>query len=213
VKRKVIFSAGIAALGVAAYVASQLWAQTGSAGHGREKQLKIAVINLPLVIKKYKKYEVYEADLKDYVEKQQRIEEKLRNEMIKIQNALAKEDPTSSQHDNLEQQMKDKKRQMEDLGTEFKKEFSKKQEQQLVTLYREVEDMVKRVAEANNFSLVLQYGDVIDKKDAYNPRIIQHKVLGGVCMPMYAADGMDISAAVYGYLNKAYASKTGGSTH
>jgi Skp family chaperone for outer membrane proteins len=210
VKRKVGFIAGFLALGVAAYVASRLWADPGSAVHGREKQLKIAVLNLPLVIKKYKKYDVYEADLKAYVEKQQTIETRYRNEMAKLQKDYTEGDPTSTKHDSLEQQIKEKKREMEDLGTNFKKEFSKRQEQQLVTLYREVEDMVKRVAEANNFSLVLQYGDVIDKdKDGYNPRIIQHKVLGGVCVPMYAADGIDISAAVARYLNNAYAAKTG----
>src|SRR5205085_8062193 len=74
VKRKVGFIAGMLALGVVAYVASRLWADPGSAGNGREKQIKIAVINLPLVIKKYKKYDVYEAGLKAYVEKQQTIE-------------------------------------------------------------------------------------------------------------------------------------------
>jgi hypothetical protein len=81
-----------------------------------------------------------------------------------------------------------------------------------VTLYKEVEDMVKRVAESNGFSLVLQYGDVIDPKDAYNPRIIQHKVLGGVCMPMYAAKGMDISMFVCDCLNEKY-EKAGRSSH
>ena len=75
----------------------------------------------------------------------------------------------------------------------------------MVTLYREVEDMVKRVAVANNFSLVLQYGDVIKAEDAYNPRVIQQKVMSGMCLPMYAADGIDISPLpVYSYLNKDY---------
>jgi Skp family chaperone for outer membrane proteins len=211
VKRKVVFLAAIAALGVAVYVASQVWAQTS--GRGQDKQLKIAVINLPLVIKKYKKYEVYEAELKKYVEAQQAVEEKSRATLMRLNTELQKQDPTGNEHDKLEEKIKDEKRKLEDLNMEFKKEFTKKQEQQLVTLYREVEEMVQRIAESNNISLVLQYGDVIDKKDAYNPRIIQHKVLGGVCMPMYSAPGMDISEYVYKYLNNAYAKKTGISNH
>jgi hypothetical protein len=63
--------------------------------------------------------------------------------------------------------------------------------------------MVARVAQANGFEMVLQYSDA-DKKDAYNPMVIQRKVVGGMCMPMYATPGLDISLQVYQNLNYYY---------
>ena len=103
-----------------------------------------------------------------------------------------------------EQQAKKYQRDLEDLGMQFKKEFAKKQEAQLVTLYQEVEDMVKRVAETYNFEMVLQYSDAPDPKDRNTPMNILRKVQGGMCGPMYAASGLDISHMVYYNLNEVY---------
>jgi Skp family chaperone for outer membrane proteins len=198
VKRKFTLYAGIAALVVAAYVGSRLRAQGTTGGRAPTLQTKVAVVNLPLVIKQYKKYQNYEKELETFAKGFQAQEEQ-----IKGKANIAKTD-TKIPQEEKEQKLKEFQRQLEDLSMQFKKEFSKKQEMQLVTLYQEVEDMVKRVAVSNNFEMVLQYSDAIDAKDKNNPMIIQRKVLGGVCVPMYAAPGLDISELVYKNLNWYY---------
>jgi Skp family chaperone for outer membrane proteins len=199
VNKKVAFVAGIAALGLAIYVGSLL--ADPAAGARPAPTSKIAVVNLPLIIKNYKKYTVYEKELEELAKSYQKREEAIKNQMSAAQ---AKGQQATANRDAIEEELKELKRKGEDLGMEFKKVFAKKQEEQLVQLYREVEDMVKRVALSRNFEMVLQYSDAINPKDAYNPMIIQRKVLGGACLPMYAADGLDISTLVYQYLNQAY---------
>ena len=68
-----------------------------------------------MVIKKYKKYEVYEKELKDYVEGQQKQEETIRGRLMKLQ--TENQNPNAN-HDDLEETMKAEKRKLEDLGHE-----------------------------------------------------------------------------------------------
>jgi Skp family chaperone for outer membrane proteins len=196
VKRKFGIITGIAALALAVYVAS-LWAQN-TQGRGPALQTKVAVVNLPMVIKNYDKYKNYEKDLKEFAEGYQKKEEAIKAEMTK----LRVDDKLSVEE--KEQQAKRCQRDLEDLGLQFKKEIAKKQEAQLVTLYQEVEDMVKRVAETYNFEMVLQYSDAPDPKDRNTAMNILRKVQGGMCGPMYAASGLDISQMVYYNLNRLY---------
>jgi Skp family chaperone for outer membrane proteins len=196
VKRKFGFITGIAALALAAYVGSRLSAQ--GAGAAPALQTKVAVVNLPMVIKNYEKYKHYEDQLRDFAKGFQTEDEKLKGNLLRIQNN------TTMSAEDKEQEGKKYTREREDLAMKFKKELAKKQEEQLVTLYQEVEDMVKRVAMANNFEMVLQYSDSPDPKDRNAPINILRKVQGGVCGPMYAAAGLDISKLVYDNLNWYY---------
>jgi Skp family chaperone for outer membrane proteins len=184
----------MAALGVGLYVGRGILAQQGGTARPTSK---IAVVNLPLVIKNYKKYETYEKELKKFVEGYQGREAELRTEMDKAQKDAA----GGTDRDGAEQKLKGLKRAMEDLSMEFKKELAKRTDTELVQLYKEVEAMVAQVARYNGFEMVLQYGDVLDKKDAYNPMVIQKKVFGGMCLPMYAVNGLDISQQVSDNLN------------
>lgn len=204
VKRKIAAGVVVTMLGAGLYLSAHRAAQGTPTAGVTAHPMKIVVLNLPLVIKKYKKYELYESQLKEFVKSAQEKEDRVRKELMALQEQAQKPD---AKPDVMEEQLKIKKRQLEDLTMSLKKDFTKKQEEQMVQLYQEIEDMVKRLALSNGWSLVLQYGDVIDKKDEYNPRIIQHKVLGGVCMPMYKADGIDVSEVVADWLNKVYHDK------
>jgi Skp family chaperone for outer membrane proteins len=209
VKRTIGFVAGIAVLGIALYVGSRLFAQ-GTAPP--RPTSKIAVVNMQQVIEKYEKFVNYKNELERFIKFYQEKETVIKGDALKAQEK-AKANPIASR-DTIEQEMEGYKRKLEDLGKEFKKELAKKQQAELVTLYREIEDMVKRVAIANSFEMVLQYNELIDPKDAYNPALISQKVHPGVCMPMYAAPGLDISAQVIKNLNfyygKSMTGKTGG---
>ncbi len=197
-KRKVAVLAGVGALALAVYLGSRLTAQTSTVARPTSK---IAVINVPLVIKHYKKYQTYEGELKKIADGYEAEEAKLKKEMLSLQELAQKPE---ANRDKLEEDMKELKRRHEDLGQRFKKEMGKKQEDQLVQLYKEIEAMVARVAVSRGFEMVLQYTDVIEAKDKYNPVFVQRKVLGGMCLPLYIQSGLDISGDVIANLNYPY---------
>jgi Skp family chaperone for outer membrane proteins len=185
-----------AALGLAVYLGTRLTA--GGAPGNRGPISKIGVVNLPLIFKNYEKFKFLEKKIEGDIQKYRAREEKIRAAMMKIQ-----QDKTQSA-EAIQEKMKVKKRQLEDLGLEYKQDVGKKQEQQLVMLYKEVENMVKRVAAARGFEMVFQYSDATTDKDRYNPMLVRSKVLGGMCLPLYVAGGLDISEQVYKNLNYYY---------
>jgi Skp family chaperone for outer membrane proteins len=206
VKRTFAFIAGIAIVGIALYVGSRLCAQGTAAPRPTSK---IAVVNMQLVIEKYEKFINYKKELEAFIKSYQDRETSIKGLAMKAQEEAKA--PTANR-EAIEQKMEGYKRQLEDLGKEFKRELAKKQQAELVTLYREIEDMVKRVGVANSFEMVLQYNELIDPKEAYNPSLVAQKVHPGVCMPLYAAPGLDITAQVIANLNHYYKHPAGTST-
>jgi Skp family chaperone for outer membrane proteins len=194
--RKVGFVALIVVVGAAGYIGS-LW---GNATHSWERARptsRIAVFNLPMVIKKYKKYENYEKELQTFVKVYQDREAKMRETLAKLKE--------NGETDTGKLAIKKEENKLEELSLEFKNALAKKTDAELIVLYSEVEQMVTRVAQANGFEMVFSYGDVLEKKDAHNPMVIQKKVFGGMFVPMYTVKGLDITVQIYEELNKQYA--------
>jgi Skp family chaperone for outer membrane proteins len=213
VKRTVGIVAGLAALAVLAYVGTQLWAQQpgGPAQAAAPAQTRIAVINLLQVIKNYNKAKFYETELDQTLKPFRDKGEELKKSLLGWQTYLS--DPKNNgigaeEREKGEKNVLNAKRQLEDLDKEARKAFGKKREQQVVQLYREIDDAVKRYAASNGFHLVLSYGEPINPSDLYSAQNIARKLegiqMGGACAPMYLSDGMDISGAVTDALNRAY---------
>jgi Skp family chaperone for outer membrane proteins len=201
--------AGLAALTVMAYVGSRLPAQ--APGAATPAQTRVAVVNLLQVIKNYNKAKFYESELDETLKPYRAKGEKLKADLIQWQNYLS--DPKNQQipadqRETGEKSVTNLKRQMEDLEKEVRKVFAKKREQQVVQLYKEVDEAVKRYAVSNGLHLVLSFGEPVNPTDLYAAPNIARKLeginVGGACMPMYFADGMDISNAVVDSLNRAY---------
>jgi Skp family chaperone for outer membrane proteins len=211
VKRTFAVMAGFAALGLMVYVGSHLSAQAPVAA-AAPAQTRVAVINLLQVIKNYNKAKFYETELEGTLKPYRDKAEKLKGDMIQWQNYLSdpKNGPTitQEQRETGEKSVTNIKRQLEDLDKEARKAFGKKRELQVVQLYKEVDEAVKRYAAANGFHLVLSFGEPVNATDLFSAPNIARKLegiqMGGACMPMYFADGMDISGPVVEGLNRAY---------
>ena len=211
-KRTVGIVAGLAALGVVAYVGTHLRAQQPGAPTqaAAPAQTRVAVINLLQVIKNYNKAKFYESELDETLKPFRAKGEELKKALLQWQNWMADPKNTAKpeEREGGEKNTTNCKRQLEDLDKEARKAFGKKREQQVVQLYREVDDAVKRYAASNGFHLVLSYGEPVNASDLYSAANIARKLegiqMGGACTPMYLADGMDISAAVTDALNRAY---------
>jgi len=200
VKRMLVILVGAATLGVGVYVGSRLWAQTPTAGP--PAQTRVALVNLVHVMANYNKAKLFQDEAKRSFAKFQADTEDLRKKMVDAQKELEK--PDLKNREGWDKYVVDLKRAAEDATLKFKKEFGTRSEEQAVQLYKEVEDAVQRYAVANNFHIVLQYNESINPADLKSNMHILRKLerSGGALIPMYTANGLDISASVVENLNR-----------
>jgi Skp family chaperone for outer membrane proteins len=206
VKSKVVLVAGIAALGVAAYVGSRLGAQTPAAVQA-PAQTRIAFVNTVFLIKNYHKFKTFDAELQELAKPYEKRDKELRDNMKLWQDTVKKPDCPQAQRDQGEQEIKKRQREIEDNREAAKKVLAKRNDEQIVQLYREIEDTVKRYAGQNGYHVVLQFDERTNPAEIYSPVNIQRKLQGsagtGCCVPVHMAPGLDITQPVLAILNPA----------
>jgi Skp family chaperone for outer membrane proteins len=209
VKRTVAFAAGALALGLAGFLGNYLRAQQAApAAAARpanaEPRTRIALLNIAYVIKYYKKTETFQSEMKGELKT---FDERIRAKNTQYEQ-LGKhaQDPktTAEQREADQKQMTQLKREIEDLNAEGKSTLGKKSDEQMVILYREIQDAARRYAEAHNFEAVFTYMDATTQTDYYSPNFIARKFQNTSLMPLYQAPGMDISAEVLTALNTSF---------
>ncbi len=182
----------------------RLYAQ-GAAG------TRVAVVNVGLVFSKYNKAIFYKTELentlKPYKKRGEEINEKIKQYGEPLQQGKVTDPALKEQYQKYLLQLK---REMEDLDTNARKLIGKKQEDQIIALYKEVVGEVQDFAQKNGFQLVLGYGQKVEG-DPYTIDNITRIMQGmdqGSTTPMFMGLGVDISQAVVESLNRRY----GGST-
>jgi len=207
VKRNVTLFAAVAAVGLAAYLGSRLWAQAPAAQAQAQApaQTRVAMINMVQVITNYHKFKTFQDELGRLAKPYKEREAELTKNLNGWEAVLKRTDAPASQREQAEKEVKERKRQIEDNAIEAKKILAKRNDEQFVQLYHEVEDAVKRYAVSNGFHLVLQFNEPPSATDLYNVKNIYRKLEGatatGCCSPVYMAPGLDITAGVLGNLN------------
>lgn len=212
-KRTVYLAVGAAALGLAIHVSTLLAQSTSPAPAPTASAAKsrMAMINLTYVVKNYTKFKTYQDELKKTVDPYQTKDNALKAQGEK----LAKEGQSASaeRREQIERQLKELQRQMEDNKNDAQKILVKKQEDQLKTLYMDVRSVVERYAQAHGFEMVLHYNDATTTEEYWSPQNIARKMQAGALVPMYMANGLDISANIVSTLNSSYGSgSTGAAT-
>jgi len=99
--------------------------------------------------------------------------------------------------------MRDGQRALEDLDMQARKLIGKKQETQLIQLYKEIHGAVQMHAQQNGYHIILAYGDPPDS-DPFSFQNINRKMGGmdmGAAVPYYVQTGLDISNDVLARLN------------
>jgi Skp family chaperone for outer membrane proteins len=198
--KKTILALGLAAVMLGG-LTGQLQAQPTAAG------TRVAVVNVGLVFSKYEKAKFYktelETTLKPYKEKGEKIAGEMKKYGDPLKNGLIT-DPKMK--DQYTQYLLKLKRDMEDLDAEARKLIGKKQEDQIVTLFKEVTGAIQAFAQSNGYHLILGYGQQIEG-DMYSfaniNRMMQGMDLGGTT-PLFLVGGMDISQPVVDMLNAHY---------
>jgi Skp family chaperone for outer membrane proteins len=197
--------AGALALGLAVYLGSRLWAQAPAAPVQAPAQTRVALVNIVQVITNYHKFKTFQDELGRLAKPYKDREAELTKNLEAWQAVLKNPASTQKQKEDAEKQITERKRQIEDNAMEAKKLLAKRNDEQFVQLYREVEDAVKRYAAPNGFHLVLQFNEPPNASDLYNVKNIYRKLEGatatGCCSPVYVAPGLDITAGVLSLLN------------
>jgi Skp family chaperone for outer membrane proteins len=211
VKRAIITLTALGTLGVTAYVGSQLRAQNQPQATGRVQQAaatapaaplrtRIAVINLQQAIKQYRKWSDFEQTYKNLYNQYNAEFERKKASGVALKNQLDKAADDATK-DNIQKQLKELDRQVQDLGETAKKQLGKMRDDQAVQIYREVEEAVQYYARANDIEMVLHFNDAVAAADLYQPLNIERKLQTGACMPMYVAQGMNITDIISSMLN------------
>jgi Skp family chaperone for outer membrane proteins len=208
VKRTILIVAGIAALGTAAYFGTQLAAQTTGGAPAANAGTRVAVVNVGTVFAKYEKAQEFKIQLQKLVEPYKTKAEGWRKEMIQYDEAIKrgdnKVDGKAYAKEALEKAILERKRALEDMDREVRNLIGTKQEQQLVQLWKEINEGIRTYGQQRGFHMVFGYGDPIEAKDLETFANINRKMqgmdLGAVC-PLYVANGLDISDEVVASLN------------
>lgn len=211
-KRTMFFVGGLAALASLAYVGTRLSAQgTGTpAAAAAPAQTRIAFVNIETVFQNYTKAVTYKKEMEKTIEPFKTEADKLKAQILQWQKELG--DPASLKDpkfnkEQWEEGIKLYKRKLEDLSAQVGKIVGKKNEEQVVQLYQEVNEAVKAYAVSNGFHAVMCYGEST-KLPAMGFENISRKVQGmegtGCLSFMYIAPGLDISQPVTEALNRGY---------
>jgi Skp family chaperone for outer membrane proteins len=203
VKRTVLLLTGLLALAAAAYVGGRLRAQTTGAP-APEPRTRVALINLLYVLEKYERGKALNEEMKAVAQPFQAKDTAKMAERDKMVKEAQDPKCTAERREQLEKAVKQIDRERQDNKADYDAAMNKKSDESLKILYCEIQDAATRYAQAHNFDLVLHFNDATTRERYYSGPFIRGKMQPTVCMPLYAAAGMDISSQVVDALNSAY---------
>ncbi len=161
---------------------------------------RVAVINLPKVIKEYKKTAAQENELKDLAKKYESTLKSLSEKLQSIRDNLPQDE---EKKEAAQEQMRRLERELADCTAERNGALQRKGNEAVKTLYRDIEAASATVARAHHFDLVFFYSDAADPNARYSPEVLRLKV-GSSGLPIYTGPGLDFTEDVVKALNKGY---------
>ncbi|MEI7685281.1 MAG: OmpH family outer membrane protein [Planctomycetota bacterium] len=167
---------------------------------------KVGVVNIGLLFTKYDKAQLMKKELENDLMPLKAEAEKIKAVMKQHQEWLEKfgKDPAQMpQTEKSTKAMRDGQRALEDLDMQARKLIGKKQETQLIQLYKEIHSAVQMHAQQNGYHMIFAYGDPPDQ-DPFTFQNINRKMGGmdmGAAVPYYVQTGLDISNDVLARLN------------
>lgn len=206
-KKSILIVAGVAIMIAGVYYNNQhLTAQPPAGGGAAPAQpgTRVAVVNIGLVFNKYVRAQAFKKELEDSVSPFKAKGKKLSDDMKDWYEASLKPGIDPKLKDQYEAGVRNNKRQLEDMQLEISKLIGKKQEDNLVTLWKEVKQGIEAVGKAYGFQVVLGYGDPMEKEVLDLFPNVNRKMTAmdqGSIVPLYIHGSVDLSQAVADTLN------------
>ena len=199
-----------AALASVTLVGSWLWAQPGGSTAPKTTapaaaQTRIALLNLTQVIKGYNKYINFQSEMKGLLKVYEDKHTKLRATIEGYQKDIQKPETSPQQKEQMTKEVTKLQREVEDNNNDAKTALGKRSDDEMLLLYKEVQDAASRFAMARNYDLVLTYNDAASNSpEFFAPMNVARRMQTAALLPLYSAHGMDISEEVKNALNAAY---------
>ena len=208
-KRLIYIATGVLALSLGVYVTTVLWAQGPGQPQPQNVSTRVGILNMTYVIKSYAKIEAYSAEMKDQLK---HFDDAIKAKQAEIEvRGKQSQDPslTQAQRDACGKEVTNLTRQLEDMKADMKKTMQSKTDEQMVTIYREIQEAASRFALSHNLDMVLTYIDAVKEEDYFNPMNVMAKIQQRAFMPIYYDKNMDVSKPIVDMLNQNYnAAKT-----
>jgi Skp family chaperone for outer membrane proteins len=203
-KRLIYIATGALALSLGVYVTSMLWAQGPAQPPTQNVPTRIGILNMTYVIKSYQKIEAYTAEMKDQMK---RCDDaiKAKTAEIEVRGKQAQDASlTQAQREACAKEVTKLTRELEDMKADMKKNVQGKTDEQMVTIYREIQEAASRYALGHNLDMVMTYIDAVKEEDYFNPMNVMAKIQQRAFMPIYFDKSMDVSKPVVDMLNQNY---------
>jgi Skp family chaperone for outer membrane proteins len=170
---------------------------------------RVAVVNVGYVFKHYEKAEQIRQDsrtaLSTFAKSEEEVD-KLSNQINRWQSAVERRDLSDA---SKEEYLKKIRTGMQQLDNSLKRRqlHGKKQQENLIELWKDVREAVRTYASQKGFQLVLGYGDPEEKEilDSFANVDRKKKAMdAGGTVPLFIGAGVDISQDVTTFLNERY---------
>jgi Skp family chaperone for outer membrane proteins len=168
---------------------------------------RVAVVNMGYVFGKYQKALMVKKDLEETIEPFKKKAKDLIEQMNAWQTESKKSEIDAGEKGQLDTKILKSKHQLEELQDQVSKVIKKRQEDNLVTLWKEVQDGVKTYAIQQEIDLIIGFGDPMEKEVLDQFPNVNRKMQamdGGSALPLFVRPGVDISEAVVELLNRRY---------
>jgi Skp family chaperone for outer membrane proteins len=168
---------------------------------------RVAVINLGLVFNKYDRAAALKKELDNKLVPLKEEAKTLTQNLTAWQVSIQKLDLGDPKRKSLEEKMIQARRQMEDMQRTAQFRIGKLNEDNLITIWKDIHQAVKDYSAKHNIELVMAYGDPVEKELAVTFPHISRKMQTadqGGSIPFFVSPRADISQAVADLLNKKY---------
>ena len=201
-----LFVGGFAALIAGVAGSTFLFAQAPGAVQPVQQQgTKVGVVNIGQVFNQYTRAKAFKADLEATLAPYKEKAKKLADQAKGWEDALNGGGVKPEQRDQYVNAIKQNRRELEDMSAKIQKELGVKQEQNLVTLWKEVDMGIAAVAKSQGYHIVIGYGDPMEKELLHLFPNVNRKMQAmdlGSSVPLYMDPNVDISPIVVFNLNK-----------
>lgn len=202
-KKMILIVTGFAVLVTGAYFSTFVFAQ--GTQPAQVQGTKVAVVNIGLVFNKYERAKAFKRELEATLEQPRKEAKKLMEEMDGWAEKIRK-NPTMAkvERDSLEDAIYKHKQRLDTMNRDITKLLGKKSEDNLVVLWKEVNDCIEAVSKAYGFQVVMGYGDPMEKNDLNLFPNVNRKMQAmdaGSTVPLYVHGSVDLSSAVADTLN------------